>query len=85
MTLLSHLSSQCQMSAHLLCLSLVRPLVLVIDPREVGHDDGDREGDHQHAGQGADAADDLTQAGVRNHVPVSETMVCKDVLRSECL
>ena len=68
-------------NSHLLRLSLVRPLILMIDPREVGHDDGDREGDHQHAGQGADASDDLAQAGVRHHVPVSETiMVCKDVL-----
>ena len=70
------------MSTHLLCFSLVRPLILMIDPREVGDDDGDREGDHEHAGQGADPADDLAQAGVRHHVPVSETMVCKDVLRS---
>ena len=62
-------------NSHLLRLSLVRPLILMIDPREVGHDDGDREGDHQHARQGADASDDLTQAGVRNHVPVSEAMV----------
>ena len=47
----------------------------MIDPREVGDNDGDREGDHEHAGQGADAADDLAEAGVRHHVPVSETMV----------
>ena len=60
------------MSAHLLCLSLVGPLVLMVDPGEVGHDDGDGEGDHQHARQGAHAADDLAQPGVRHHVAVSE-------------
>ena len=60
------------MSAHLLGLSLVGALVLMVDPGEVGHDDGDRQGDHQHAGQGTHAANDLTQPGVRHHVSVSE-------------
>ncbi len=63
------------MSVHLLGLSLVGPLVLMVDPGEVGHDDGDREGDHQDAGQGAHAADDLAQSGVRHHVAVSEIML----------
>ena len=44
----------------------------MVDPGEVGHDDGDGEGDHQHARQGAHAADDLAQPGVRHHVAVSE-------------
>ena len=61
------------MSAHLLCLALVRPLVLMIYPREVGHDDGHGERDHEDAGQRAHAPDDLAQAGVRDHVAVSET------------
>ena len=61
---------------HLLCLPLVRPLVLMIDPREVGDDDRDWEGDHKDPGQGADASDDLTQASVRHHVTVAETGVC---------
>ena len=68
--------SQILVVTHLLCLSLVCPLVLMVDPREVGDDDGDREGDHQHSGQGADASDDLAQASVRDHVAVSETGIC---------
>ena len=69
--------SQILVVTHLLCLSLVRPLVLMIDPREVGDDDRDWEGDHKDPGQGADASDDLTQASVRHHVTVSETGICK--------
>lgn len=64
------------MSTHLLCLSLVGPLVLMVDPGEVGHDDGDGQGDHQHAGQGTHAPDDLAQARVRHHVTVSEIVEC---------
>lgn len=49
---------------------LVRSLVLVVDPAEVGHDDGHRQGDHQHAAEGADGAEDLPCDGVGNHVAV---------------
>ncbi|KAF3861015.1 hypothetical protein F7725_001270, partial [Dissostichus mawsoni] len=45
--------------ADLLRPHLVRPLVLVVDPAEVGHDDGDGQSDHQHAAERADGAEDL--------------------------
>lgn len=42
----------------------------MVDPAEVGHDDGHRQGDHQHAAERADGAEDLPGDGVRNHVAV---------------
>lgn len=50
---------------------LVRALVLVVDPTEVGHDDGHGEGDDQHATQRADGAENLPGDGVGNHVAVT--------------
>ena len=58
---------------YLLSLALVRPLVLVVDATEVWHDDGDREGDHQHARQGTHAADNFAQHRVWHHVSIPAT------------
>ena len=65
--------SQILVVTHLLCLPLVRPLVLMVDPREVGDNDGDWEGDHKDSRQGADTSNDLAQASVWDHVAISET------------
>lgn len=58
------------MLRNLLRSHLVRSLVLVVDPAEVGHDDGHRQGDHQHTAERADGAEDLPRDGVGNHVAV---------------
>lgn len=42
----------------------------MVDPAEVGHDDGHRQGDHQHSAERADGAEDLPRDGVGNHVAV---------------
>ena len=42
---------------YLLGLSLVSPLVLVINAREIRHNDGDGKGDDQNSGQRANATD----------------------------
>ncbi len=44
----------------------------MIDPGEVGHDDGDGEGDDEHSAERADAADDLAQHGGGHHVAVAQ-------------
>lgn len=49
---------------------LVRPLVLVVDAAEIGHDDRDWQGDHQDATEGADGAEDLPSNGVGDHISV---------------
>lgn len=59
-------------SAHLLCPALVRSLVLVVDPAEVGDDHGHRQGDDQDAAQGADGPEDLPGDRLGHHVPVAE-------------
>ena len=43
----------------------------MVDSTEVGDDDGDRQGDHQHAAQGADGAEDLPGDRLWYHVSVS--------------
>ena len=57
--------------SYLLRLPLVCPLVLVVDAREVGDDDGDGQRDDEHARQRADAADQLAQRGLGHHVAVT--------------
>lgn len=53
-----------------LSFSFVRPLVLMVDPAEVGDNDRDGKGDDEHSAEGADAADDLAGDGLRHHVAV---------------
>lgn len=57
---------------NLLRSHLVRSLVLVVDPAEVGHDDGDGQRDDQNAAERADGTEDLPCDGVWNHVSVPE-------------
>lgn len=45
----------------------------MIDSGEVGDDDRNRKGDHQHAGQGAHASHNLSGDGFGNHVAVPES------------
>lgn len=59
-------------SPHLLCSSLLGSLALVVDSAEVGHDDGDRQGDDQHATQRADGTKDLPHNGLWHHVTISK-------------
>ncbi len=58
--------------SYFLRFPLVCPLVLVVDPGEVGDDDGDGQRDDEHARQRADAADQLPQHRLRDHVAVPE-------------
>lgn len=55
---------------YLLSAAFVRSLVLVVDATEVGDDDGDRQGNHQHAAQGADGTEDLSGNRLWHHVSV---------------
>lgn len=45
----------------------------MVDPAEVGHDDGDGQGDDQHAAQRADGAEDLPHDGLWDHVSIPDT------------
>lgn len=56
---------------YLLGAAFVCPLVLVVDPTEVGDDNGDGQGDHKHTTQGADGAEDLPGNCLRHHVSVA--------------
>lgn len=62
---------RCWRPFYLLSASLVGSLVLVVDATEVGHDDGDGQGDHQHATEGANGAKDLTGDRLWHHVAIS--------------
>ena len=55
---------------YLLGAAFVCPLTLVVDAAEVGHDDGHRQSDYQHATQRTDGAKHLPYNGLRNHVSV---------------
>lgn len=44
----------------------------MVDTAEVGHDDGDRQSDDQHAAERADGAKDLPHDGLWHHVAISE-------------
>lgn len=55
---------------YLLSAAFVRSLVLVVDATKVGDDDGDGQGDHQHAAQGADGTEDLSGNRLWHHVSV---------------
>lgn len=57
--------------AYPLRLSLVRPLVLMVDAAEVRHDDRHRQSYDQHSAKGADASDDLPRYRGRDHVAVA--------------
>lgn len=56
---------------YLLCPALVRPLVLVVDAAEVGHDDRHGQGDDQHPAQRADGAKDLPSNRLGHHVTIT--------------
>lgn len=60
------------MKCHLLSSHLVGSLVLVVDPAEVGHNDGHWQRDHKHTAEGTDGTKDLPRYGVWNHVPIPE-------------
>lgn len=62
---------RCWRPFYLLSAPLVGSLVLVVDATEVGHDDRDRQGDHQHAAEGANGAKDLTGDRLWHHVSIS--------------
>lgn len=62
---------RCWRPFYLLSASLVGSLVLMVDATEVGHNDGDGQGDHQHAAEGANGAKDLTGDRLWDHVAVS--------------
>lgn len=57
--------------AHHLCPAFVSSLTLMVDTREVGDNEGDGESYHQYTGKRARAADQLTQDGLRHHVPIA--------------
>lgn len=52
-------------------LSLVRALILVVDTAEIGHDDWHGQGDHQHAAQRTNTANDFARNRLRHHVAVA--------------
>lgn len=55
---------------HLLRSPLLRPLALVVDPAEVGDDDGNRQSDDEHAAERTHRAEDLPHDRLRDHVAV---------------
>lgn len=58
-------------AVYLLSTAFVCPLVLVVDAAKVGDNDRNREGDHQHATQGADGAEDLPSNCLWDHVSIT--------------
>ena len=50
--------------------AFVRPLTLLVDPTEVGHDDRDGKGDDQDPAQGAHAPHHPAEDRLRDHVSV---------------
>ena len=57
---------------YLLGFSLVSTLILVINAREIRHNDRDGKGDYQHSRKGANATDHLTNASTWHHVTIPE-------------
>ena len=62
-------------SFYLLSFAFICPLVLVINPTEVGHDDGDGQSDDEHTAQRANAAYNLTRNRFGYHVSVPVTNI----------
>ena len=56
---------------YLLSFSLVCPLILMVNSTEVRDNDRHGQGNDEHTGEGADAADYLAGAGCRYHVTVT--------------
>ena len=68
MTLIEHFS-------YLLGFSLVWALILVINAREIRHNDGDGKGDDQDSGQGANATDHFAYCRAGHHVTIPEILI----------
>lgn len=68
---------RCQIEkiSYLLGFPLVWALVLVINAREIRHNDGDGKGDDQDSGQGANATDHFAYCRARHHVTISEILI----------
>lgn len=67
-------------SGYLLGTPLFCTLTLVVDPAEIGHDDGHRKSDHQHATQRTNRAEDLSHNGLGNHVSISVTHTKREIV-----
>ena len=61
--------------SYLLGFSLVWALVLVINAREIRHNDGDGKGDDQDSGQGANATNHFAYCRAGHHVTISEILI----------
>lgn len=62
------------MKSDLLSFSFVCPLILMINPREVGNNNWNRKGDNQYSTQTADTSDNFTHHCSRYHVSVTENI-----------
>ena len=62
-----------KMLPYLLSSPFIRPLILVINPGKIGHDNGYGKSDHKDSRKGTNASDEFTQHRTGNHVAIPET------------